>query len=58
MQTCAADVSDPQPAPRLLRELQPDILILNAGTMPSQLPIRQQSWEQLGCTWETDVKRH
>ncbi len=56
VQTYVADVADPHVAPRLLRDLRPDILILNAGAKPSQLPIHEQSWEQFGCVWDTDVK--
>lgn len=56
VQTCVADVSDPQLAPQLLREIRPDILVLNAGVKPPMLPIHEQSWEQFGSVWETDVK--
>lgn len=56
VQTCAADVTDPQVAPKLLREIRPDILVLNAGAQPTLLPIHEQSWEQFGRVWETDVK--
>ncbi len=56
VQTYAADVADPQVAPRVLREIHPDILVLNAGAKPPLLPIHGQSWEQFGCVWETDVK--
>src|SRR5262245_26560461 len=30
VQTCVADIRDPQVAPQLLKEIYPDILILNA----------------------------
>ena len=56
VQTYAADVADPQVAPRVLREIRPDILVLNAGAKPPSLPIHEQSWEQFGSNWETDVK--
>ena len=56
VQTCVADIRDPQVAPQLLKEIHPDILILNAGARPPMLPIQEQSWEQFGCVWETDVK--
>ena len=56
VQTCAADVADPRVAPRVLREVRPDILILNAGARPPSLPIHEQSWEQFCSNWETDVK--
>ena len=53
VQTCVADVSDPQLAPQLLREIRPDILVLNAGAKPPMLPIHEQSWEQFARVWET-----
>jgi NAD(P)-dependent dehydrogenase (short-subunit alcohol dehydrogenase family) len=56
VQTRAADVSDPEVAPRLLRDLRPDIVILNAGAKPPLLSIHEQSWEQFGRNWDTDVK--
>jgi NAD(P)-dependent dehydrogenase (short-subunit alcohol dehydrogenase family) len=56
VQTCTGDVSDPQVVPRVLGEIRPDILILNAGAQPPMLPIHVQSWEQFNRVWETDVK--
>ena len=56
VQTCSADVAEPQVAPRVLREIRPDILVLNAGARPPVLPIHEQSWEQFCSNWETDVK--
>ena len=56
VRTYSADVADPQVAPRVLREIRPDILVLNAGARPPVLPIQEQSWEQFCSNWETDVK--
>jgi len=56
VQTCIADVADPQIAPQLLKEIHPDILVLNAGAKPPMLPIFEQSWEQFSRNWDTDVK--
>jgi len=56
VRTCAADVTDPQTAPRLLQDIRPDILVLNAGAQPEPLPIHEQTWEQFSRAWETDVK--
>jgi len=56
VQTSVADVSDPQLAARLLQELRPDILVLNAGAMPSMLPVPEQSWQQFSRNWDTDVR--
>jgi NAD(P)-dependent dehydrogenase (short-subunit alcohol dehydrogenase family) len=55
VQTLAADITDPQ-AVQSLHDIRPDILVLNAGATPDWLPVHQQSWEQFGRVWETDVK--
>src|SRR5260370_14393946 len=46
VQTCAADIADPQVASQMLREIRPDILVLNAGAKPANIPIHEQTWEQ------------
>jgi NAD(P)-dependent dehydrogenase (short-subunit alcohol dehydrogenase family) len=56
VQTRVADVADPQTASQTLREIRPAILVLNAGAAPHMAPVHQQSWEQFGRVWETDVK--
>jgi hypothetical protein len=56
VQTLVADVTDPQTASQALREIRPDILVLNAGAMPTMAPVHEQSWEQFSRVWETDVK--
>jgi NAD(P)-dependent dehydrogenase (short-subunit alcohol dehydrogenase family) len=56
VQTLVADVTDPQTASQALREIRPDILVLNAGATPTMTPVHEQSWEQFACVWETDVK--
>jgi NAD(P)-dependent dehydrogenase (short-subunit alcohol dehydrogenase family) len=39
-----------------LREISPDILVLNAGATPIPLPVHELTWEQFSLVWETDVK--
>jgi NAD(P)-dependent dehydrogenase (short-subunit alcohol dehydrogenase family) len=56
VQTCAADVADPQVAPQMLKEIRPDVLVLNAGATPQVRPIHEQTWEEFARVWETDVK--
>ena len=56
IQIRVADVAHPETAPLVLREIHPDILVLNAGATPHMAPIREQSWEQFARVWETDVK--
>ncbi|HVU14006.1 MAG TPA: SDR family oxidoreductase [Phototrophicaceae bacterium] len=55
VQTIAADAADPQ-AVQVLRDVQPDILVLNAGALPINRPISQQTWETFNHVWDTDVK--
>lgn len=56
VQTQVADVADPQTASRALREIHPDVLVLNAGAAPHMAPVHEQSWEQFSRMWEMDVK--
>jgi NAD(P)-dependent dehydrogenase (short-subunit alcohol dehydrogenase family) len=56
VQTRTGNITDPGIAPRLLSELCPDILILNAGANPPVRPILEQSWEEFGRVWDTDVR--
>jgi NAD(P)-dependent dehydrogenase (short-subunit alcohol dehydrogenase family) len=52
----AADVTDPAVAAEALHEICPDILVLNAGAIPTMMPTHEMSWEQFNHVWETDVK--
>jgi NAD(P)-dependent dehydrogenase (short-subunit alcohol dehydrogenase family) len=54
--TISADVTDETAAHRILSEVQPDILVLNAGAKPRMGQLDQLSWEDFSATWETDVK--
>ncbi|MEP7288667.1 MAG: SDR family oxidoreductase [Chloroflexota bacterium] len=56
VQTIAGDVTDPQIASKAMREICPDILVLNAGATPTMAPIQDLTWEQFNQVWETDVK--
>lgn len=56
VQTLAADITEPGLAARILSDMRPDILVLNAGATPTMMPAHQQSWEQFSRVWETDVK--
>jgi hypothetical protein len=54
--TISADVTEETAAHRILAEVRPDILVLNAGTPPPMTRLDQISWADFTATWETDVK--
>src|SRR6185295_18818012 len=54
--TISADVTDATAAYRILAEVRPDILALNAGATPPMGRLDQLSWTDFTATWETDVK--
>ena len=54
--TISADVTDENAAHRILAEVRPDILALNAGATPRMGRLDQLSWADFTATWETDVK--
>jgi NAD(P)-dependent dehydrogenase (short-subunit alcohol dehydrogenase family) len=54
--TIAADVTDEGAAHRIVAEVRPDILVLNAGTPPRMAKFDQMSWADFSAPWETDVK--
>src|SRR4030081_3742602 len=54
--TISADVTDETAAHRILAEVRPDILALNAGAKPGMGRLDQLSWADFSTTWETDVK--
>jgi NADP-dependent 3-hydroxy acid dehydrogenase YdfG len=54
--TIAADVADETAAQRIITEVRPDILVLNAGAKPRMGRLDQVSWADFTATWDTDVK--
>jgi NAD(P)-dependent dehydrogenase (short-subunit alcohol dehydrogenase family) len=54
--TIAADVIDESAAHRILGEVRPDILALNAGAKPQMGRLDQISWADFTATWDTDVR--
>src|SRR6478752_839281 len=50
------DVADEALAGRVLRELRPSVLVLNAGATPALGPLHQLSWQDFSRTWDVDVK--
>lgn len=54
--TISADVTDEAAAHRILAEIHPDIVILNAGTPPRMAKFNRVSWGDFTAPWEHDVK--
>lgn len=54
--TISADITDEAAAYRIVRDIRPDILVLNAGTPPHMGRLDQLSWADFSVAWETDVK--
>jgi NAD(P)-dependent dehydrogenase (short-subunit alcohol dehydrogenase family) len=54
--TIAGDVTDPALVDRVLTEVRPDVLVLNAGTGVPMAPLHEHTWESFTATWEHDVK--
>jgi NAD(P)-dependent dehydrogenase (short-subunit alcohol dehydrogenase family) len=52
----AADITDEREAHRILSEIKPQVLVLNAGAKPPMGRLDQLSWADFSATWETDVK--
>jgi NAD(P)-dependent dehydrogenase (short-subunit alcohol dehydrogenase family) len=52
----AADITDADAATRILAEISPDILVLNAGAPPRMGRLDRISWSDFTTNWETDVK--
>jgi NAD(P)-dependent dehydrogenase (short-subunit alcohol dehydrogenase family) len=56
VESISADVTDEAAAHRILKEVHPDVLVLNAGAKPRMGRLDQLSWQDFSATWETDVK--
>ena len=52
----SADIADEREAYRILSEVSPQVLVLNAGAKPPMGRLDQLSWADFSATWETDVK--
>jgi NADP-dependent 3-hydroxy acid dehydrogenase YdfG len=51
-----ADAADPAVAPRLLREVKPDLLVLAAGLTPTMAGIDTLDWQTFSEIWNTDLQ--
>ena len=52
----SADVTEEREAYRILSEVNPEVLLLNAGAKPRMGRLDQLNWADFSATWETDVK--
>ena len=50
------DATDPALAERVLARVRPDVLILNAGMLPTMGGLRETSWEGFSSVWNADVQ--
>ena len=51
-----ADATRPEVAARIVRELDPDLVVLALGARPHMGPIDTHTWESFSEPWNTDVK--
>ena len=54
--TIAGDVTEADLIARAIDEVDPDILILNAGARLATKPLDRQNWEDFSAIWNTDVR--
>jgi hypothetical protein len=52
----AGDATDAALMNRIIADIAPEVLILNAGARLSMKPIDEQSWDEFSAAWSTDVK--
>jgi NAD(P)-dependent dehydrogenase (short-subunit alcohol dehydrogenase family) len=50
------DIADPALAERVVREINPAVLVLNAGATPPAGLLHELTWEAFSSVWNTDVK--
>jgi NAD(P)-dependent dehydrogenase (short-subunit alcohol dehydrogenase family) len=54
--TEVADAADEATAARLLKDHDPDAVVLVAGASPAMLPLQEQTWETFSVNWHADVR--
>ena len=54
--TIAADIVDETAAHRIIAEVRPDILVLNAGAEPRMGRLDEVSWADFTATWEASYR--
>jgi len=51
-----ADAAQPAVPARILREVRPNVVVLNAGATPQVASLQDQTWEAFSVNWNVDVK--
>lgn len=54
--TISADITNQAAAHRIIADIRPDVLVLNAGAAPRMGLLDELTWEEFSINWETDVK--
>lgn len=54
--TMAMDATSEGVADRLIKEIDPDLLILTVGYEPKMIPFHEQSWDEFSGAWNTDTR--
>ena len=52
----SADITDPEAAKRVVADVRPEILVLNAGAAPPMGTIDKIGWDDFTVNWNTDVQ--
>jgi len=52
----AADATMPDVAARLVREVDPDVVVLSMGVLAELHPVDEHTWESFSAPWNVDVK--
>jgi len=50
------DIADPTLAERVIRDIKPTVLVLNAGAAPALGLVHELTWEAFSRVWDIDVK--
>jgi NAD(P)-dependent dehydrogenase (short-subunit alcohol dehydrogenase family) len=56
MHTILGDATDERLINRIVRDLKPSIVLLNAGATPIMASLEDQTWDAFNTVWNTDVK--
>lgn len=54
--TMAMDATSEGVAEGLMKEIDPDLLILTVGYEPKMIPFHEQSWDEFSGAWNTDTR--